>query len=174
MELYVPVADGEAVDYIDLAGQQVRVWWHGSGPPPPGMPHGSTGLCVVPDGRLIVVSEDGKHWDLPGGRPEVGESTEETLRREVREEACATVTSARLLGYTRGECIGGAERGLVLVRSIWAARVSLEPWAPAFETQHRRLVAAADLHSVITLPSVGRIVARAMVEAGIVSARQEV
>jgi hypothetical protein len=47
-------------------------------------------------------------------RPEPGETWEQTLRREMDEEACATVTGARLLGFTHGRCLTGPERGTVL------------------------------------------------------------
>jgi len=40
-----------------------------------------------------VISPDGGIWDLPAGRPVPGENWEETLRREMDEEACATVTA---------------------------------------------------------------------------------
>jgi hypothetical protein len=33
----------------------------------------------------------------------------------MREEACAIITRAKLLGFSRGECVEGHERGLVLV-----------------------------------------------------------
>jgi hypothetical protein len=61
----------------------------------------------------------------------------------VAEEACASVISARLLGYARGTCVAGPEEGLVLVRAMWVAEVSVEPWAPEFEMTHRELVPAA-------------------------------
>ncbi|HJY06850.1 MAG TPA: hypothetical protein VJ323_11065, partial [Bryobacteraceae bacterium] len=51
----------------------------------------------------------------------------------------------RLLGFTRGACITGPERGLVLVRSVWLAKVELMPWEPRFEIPHRRVVPAAEL-----------------------------
>jgi ADP-ribose pyrophosphatase YjhB (NUDIX family) len=81
---------------------------------------------------------------FPAGRPEEGESWEETLRREMLEEACAIVGRARLLGFSRGACVAGPEEGLVLVRSMWRAEVQLEPWEPRFEIPHRRVVTATD------------------------------
>ena len=60
----------------------------------------------------------GRRWSL-------GTSRGETLRREVREEACVEVTDAKLLGFHRGECIRGHEKGLVLVRSLWLAKVQV-------------------------------------------------
>jgi hypothetical protein len=57
------------------------------------------------------------------------------------EEACATVIRARLLGFTRGQCVTGPERGLILVRSVWRADVELRPWQARFEIADRRVVA---------------------------------
>ena len=88
----------------------------------------------------MLITHDGKSWDFPGGRPEGGESWEETLRREMREEACVEVKEAKLLGFSRGVCTRGHEKGLVLVRSFWLASVQLEKWVPQHEILARKLV----------------------------------
>ena len=89
------------------------------------------------------MTANGGHWMMawhpPGGPPP------QVLRREIAEEACATVTAARLLGFVRARCTGGHEEGLVLVRSIWRAEVAVLPWQPAHEIPFRRVVPAADL-----------------------------
>jgi hypothetical protein len=69
------------------------------------------------------------------------------------EEACATVVAARLLGFTRGRCITGPERGRVLVRSIWRADVELRPWEARFEIADRRVVTPAAVGDVLSLGS---------------------
>jgi ADP-ribose pyrophosphatase YjhB (NUDIX family) len=127
-------------------------------------------VCVR-DGRVVLVSSDGQRWGLPGGRPEPAERWVDTLRREVAEEACAKVTSARLLGFTRGECVRGPETGLVLVRSMWQAEVHMRRWAPRFEIAHRRLVPADEaLRLVISAePDVSPIYRRMFAEAAIAS-----
>ena len=79
----------------------------------PGQPHGANAFCVTADGEVVLISSDGQRWGWPGGRPEPGESWEQTLRREIMEEACATVTRARLLGFVRGRCVSGREQGPV-------------------------------------------------------------
>jgi len=127
---------------VETGGQWWRLSWHAGPVAPEGRAHGAAGICLADDG-VVLISTDGVCWDFPAGRPDGGERWEEVLRREVREEACAVVTDARLLGFSRGRCLKGAESGLVLVRSIWLAQVRLLDWAPAFETRFRRVVPAA-------------------------------
>ncbi len=119
------------------------VAWHSASVAPEGTPHGATAICLTADGGLVLIGNDGERWGLPGGRPEKQESWIQTLHREVREEACAIVVQARLLGFTRGRCVTGPEEGLVLVRSLWRAEVELAAWKPQFEIAHRRVVPAA-------------------------------
>lgn len=134
-----------------INGQTWHVAWHPPPDPPPGTPHGAEALCLAGD-RVVVVSGDGRRWGLPAGRPEQDETWAETMRREVREEACATVTGCRLLGFTRGVCVRGAQEGLVLVRSMWRAEVQPEPWEPQFEMSHRRLLPAREAFRCLTVP----------------------
>jgi ADP-ribose pyrophosphatase YjhB (NUDIX family) len=131
---------------VTNGGQDWRVAWHPPPEAPPGTPHGSAAVCLAGD-QVVLVSGDGIRWGLPGGRPEPGEDWADTLRREVREEACATVTSCQLLGFSRGACERGPEAGLVLVRAMWRAEVRLDPWRPRFEMAGRRLVPAAEAHA---------------------------
>lgn len=161
--------DDIAADGVELAfsqdGQDWRVAWHPPPDPPPGAPHGAAGICVTGD-QVVLIGTDGHRWGLPGGRPELGESWLDTLRREVVEEACATVTSCRLLGFTRGTCVRGHERGLVLVRSMWRAEVRLYPWRPRFEITHRRLVPAIQAYGHLDIPAgLHPIYRRAFIEA---------
>ncbi len=162
-----PIGDGEEVR-LYAEGQRWMLTWHMPDSPPGGRPHGSMGICVTPEGSVVIVSADGTHWALPAGRPEGAEDWEETLRREVREEACAIVRTARLLGFSRGRCISGREEGLVLVRAIWRADVELQPWQPRFEIRRRCVVPAAHLLSRLTLEE-GYLPTyrRALIEAGL-------
>ena len=151
---------------VQSGGQRLRVSWHCGPAAPEGRAHGSAGICLT-DASVVLVSAGGTSWDFPARRPEGTESWEQTLRREMLEEACAVVTDARLLGFARGECLEGPERGLVLVRSIWLAQVRLLEWKPEFEIRYRRLVPVAEALQQVTAPTFARIWLRAFSQAGL-------
>jgi len=96
---------------VPANGGDWRMAWHPPGEAPPGLPHGANAFCVTAGHEVVLISTDGARWGWPGGRPENGESWEDTLRREMLEEACATVTEARLLGFVRSRCLSGAGTG---------------------------------------------------------------
>ena len=168
MSQAVPARDRERMP-MHANGQEWLVSWHAPDDEPAGTLHWAAGVCVGPEGELVLVSADGLQWELPAGRPEGEETFEGTLRREVREEACVEVLTARLLGYTRGKCVQGHEQGLVLVRSVWRADVRILAWEPEFEIEHRLVVPAALGARYVRYPDEGatRIHLRALVEAGL-------
>ncbi len=161
----IAARDGEEIAFR-ADDEDWIVSWHPPLTPPDGTPHGAAGLCVTGDGEIVLISADGKYWDLPAGRPEGDETWEETLRREMLEEACATVVRARLLGFSRGACLAGLQAGRVIVRSLWRAEVELAPWEPQFEITHRRVVAAAEVVDQLAIADgLARIISRALHEA---------
>jgi len=151
-----------------INGQDWLSSWHAPTVVPEGTRHGAAGICVTPQGAILLVSSDGTRWELPGGRPEGAETWAQTLQREVREEACAKVLSARLLGFYRGRCVRGPQQGLILVRAVFRAEVLLEPWKPQFETRQRKAVAASEVLPHFA-PDDGHLPAyrRALREAGV-------
>lgn len=119
-------------------GREVRITWH------PGLALTGAervtqvyGLCLTLEGQLLLVSQNGEFWTLPGGRPELGEAHAGTFTREVWEEACARVTEYLYLGAQRVADQGEAEPYYQL---RYLVRVSLERFAPAHEMRHRRRV----------------------------------
>lgn len=56
------------------------------------------GYCLDDNNRILIVRDEGG-WGFTGGHPEPGESPEETLRREVAEEACVSLGEPKFIGY---------------------------------------------------------------------------
>lgn len=158
---------------VHSRGQDWLASWHPTHlPAPDGIRHGSAGVCITDDGKIILVSnKNEKDWDLPAGRPESNEDWRATLEREVWEEACATVIDATLLGYDRGECVKGPQLGLVLVRSVWRATVTVDVnvWEPQYEMTGRVFLPPADALSKMGLDNPFRpFRLRAFHEAGLI------
>lgn len=150
-------------------GQDWIVSWHPPSTPPEGTPHGAAGICITPGGDVVLVRLDGR-WEIPAGRTEGDETWEETLRREMMEEGCASVITARLLGFGRSQCVRGVQEGLVIVRSMWRAEVALLPWEPRFEIPERLVVPADQIRDSLAYPKtkgMARFTARMLNEAGI-------
>lgn len=144
--------DGEEFAFYDDGQEWTASWYPPTHPPPCGKPHGSAAVCLTSDKRIVLVSSDGESWALPGGRPEGNEEWRATLEREVLEEACAVVEKASLIGFSKGVCMRGPEEGLVLVRSLWRAVVSLCEWEPHHEISHRLLVPSNTALDQVDIP----------------------
>ena len=155
---------------VETGGQDVLSTWFPSHDVPKGKRHGSAGICVTDNGEVVLITQDGRSWGFPGGRPESSESWEGTMRREVREEACVEVTDAKLLGFSRGECIRGPEKGLVLVRSFWLAKVQLQKWVPEPETLARKFVPPHQILSALAPDVFLPLHHRALIVAGLLKA----
>jgi mutator protein MutT len=67
----------------------------------PELPRLAVGAVVVDQGRVLLVRRGQEplkgHWSLPGGALELGESLEDGLVREVREETGLTVKPVELV-----------------------------------------------------------------------------
>ena len=53
-------------------------------------------------GQILLVKYEDQSWGIPGGLMELGESTEECLRREVKEEINLDIKSLQLFGVFSG------------------------------------------------------------------------
>ena len=63
------------------------------------------------EGNFLMTNLRARDWDIPGGHIEPGETPEETMRREVMEEAAVALGPVRLLGYQRIRILGDVPEG---------------------------------------------------------------
>jgi 8-oxo-dGTP pyrophosphatase MutT (NUDIX family) len=64
---------------------------------------GSVVLILNSQNKLLLQHRTDGGWGLPGGLMELGESLEETARREVKEETGLEIDELKLLGVFSGE-----------------------------------------------------------------------
>jgi len=72
----------------------------------PEPPHSNQayGICFTEAGMIVLGARDGdggRYWNLLGGGVEPGETLEDCLMREVREEGCARVAESCYIGCQR-------------------------------------------------------------------------
>jgi 8-oxo-dGTP diphosphatase len=80
-------------------GRRTSTWFRASDWLPPSELT-TAALGFVFDGESLLLARiSGREWDLPGGHIEAGETAEETMRREVLEEAGVVVGRARLFAH---------------------------------------------------------------------------
>lgn len=111
--------------------------------PDPGLPVGVRpfGVVAVPivDQRLVVVQVRGHSgWEFPGGHVERGESPEEAVRRELREEAGA---EADRLAPIAHEVLTGDDGGRRYLAVYLARVLRLAPLSERDEVTGRALMA---------------------------------
>lgn len=98
----------------------------------------ASGICFTESGQIVLVRSGNGAWTLPGGHPENGESIDQALVREVREEACAVVERYEYLG---AQVVEDPSEAVPYAQTRWWARVRLLPFEPKHETVERCLVA---------------------------------
>ncbi len=89
------------------------------------------GALLISENRVLLVRK-GEKWVVPGGRIEEGESPEEAVRREVREETGLTVVNMEILEVVRRN---GVEWWVFLVKK-WEGEMN--PHDPDGEIQEAR------------------------------------
>jgi len=80
------------------------------------------GICFDKKGKILIIKNKGK-WFLPGGTPEKGETFEQTLIREIDEEADVEINNIKPLGYNKIEEIKNGKKS-IFYQLRFFARVS--------------------------------------------------
>ena len=61
------------------------------------------GIVFNDKGEILICRKGDGDWQIPGGHPEKGETINQTLEREMLEEADVVVTDIQILGVQKGE-----------------------------------------------------------------------
>ena len=94
---------------------------------------------VRDDGRILAIRRrDNGHWEPPGGVLELGESIEDGLRREVREETGLEIEPEQLTGVYKNMA-----RGVVAL--VFRCRPTDGEPSTSAEAQELRWLGAADV-----------------------------
>jgi 8-oxo-dGTP pyrophosphatase MutT (NUDIX family) len=97
-----------------------------------------SGVCFTHSGTIILVN-DGKNWQLPGGSPEKKEMLSDTLIREIAEEACLKVLDYEYIGSIKCEYltpVTGGDKPLFYKTRFWVS-VKKQKFDPRFEIYER-------------------------------------
>lgn len=135
-----------AEEHVWNERRSIVTWHDASFLPPRALITQVSGICFTDDGLVVLVSVNGEDWSLPGGRTEEGETVQETLIREVREEACASVVSLAYLGAQEVRDLGDSEGSMTYYQTRFWARVRLNEFKPEYEIKERKLVPPSEIN----------------------------
>ena len=97
-------------------------------------------LAFTPQDGILLVSDDGERWWLPGGGVEHGESPEQALARELDEEAGAAIDDLEFLGLRR---VDDPVDGVSHIATYWCAITLPASFVARHEVEHRLVVEPA-------------------------------
>ncbi len=102
--------------------------------------------------KFLVTLEDNGMWELPGGGLDRGETAEECLRREIREEMGLTITEIK-----RSPCYvtsGNRPDGNWFANIVYEVRVKDLHFIPSSECREIKFVTADEAQKLDAFPSV--------------------
>jgi len=102
-------------------------------------------LCFDEQDKLLLINHEHRGWDVPGGHVESGETLEESLYRELKEEAAANIYDASVFARIEnqlGDIVPDGYRYPIPTSYMicFISRLQeLEPFDAEFETTDRKL-----------------------------------
>ena len=103
-----------------------------------------SGYIFNDNNELLTVKSEA--WTIPGGHPELNETKEETLKREIMEEACITIKDIKYLG-----AVEVIENGETYYQLRYTAKVDeMLPFKQEWEVSERKFVSLDKLANYIS------------------------
>ncbi len=140
-------------EQLTFAGRDLILIWHESDIIPKGKKISQvSAFCLDRNGNVLIIKNE-HGWGLPGGHPEAGETIEETLRREIKEEADAVIAdNFKLIAYIEvvdpdNNSIEG--RNYLQLRFL-CQLTEVDNFKGNFETSDRRLIKPEELPQYIS------------------------
>lgn len=163
--------------HLQIDGRTVIVTWLDLPfVPPRALTTQAYGICFTDSGQIVLVGDAREQWNLPGGHPEGQETLEQTLAREVWEEACAEVLASRYLGCQQIDDPDAPDGLTCYYQARFWARIVLHPFVPEHETTHRCLIAPDQFLATLawgSAPTARRILELGIAHESTSSANQE-
>jgi 8-oxo-dGTP diphosphatase len=111
--------------------------------------HVSAAVILDDHGRLLLVRKAGTTAFMqPGGKPEPGETPDETLRRELREELGVEIASADLRALGSFTAAAANEPGFLVVADVFATDLGTQRPVVGAEIEELRWVSRADAEAL--------------------------
>ena len=157
---------------IDWQGHKVKFTWIPDVDPAKYTPFFQVyGIVFNDDGQVLIINENDR-WGIPGGTPENNETAQETLEREMMEEADVTLKNIQFIGAQLTEFLDGDNPNKKQGNSFYQMRFIADidrlqiqtPDPDGGETHPRKFVPLEELNGIVKWGETGDAIFRSAFE----------
>jgi len=142
-----------------FAGRDLTMTWQATSVLPADVKISQVSAFCLDDNNQVLIIKNEHGWGLPGGHPEDGETIDETLAREIQEEAGATIKSSKLIGYVEVDDPKneGREGKKYLQLRFFCRLDKIYDFTAEFETSERNFIKPEELPQFISWMSTSSV-----------------